>query len=471
MPKVQIPFVGGSYKAHSGNLNAQEAINIFPVIDSQQGKSPVSMYRVPGSTEFADLGTGEKVDQMLAWDALLYAVSDGNIFEIDSVGAVTDRGALAGISSSGNTWMEKNRLQIMIADGSVNGWTYTVSTTTAAAIADGDFPGASSLTYQDGYGIVSVPDSDQFNISGLYDFTSWDALHFATAETKSDTISTIFSNGRELRLFGKENLENWFNSGADFPFDLMKGTEQAIGTIAPASVASGDNAVMWLGITNQIWLARGYAPQIISTPQIEHQIEGLGTFSDAIGFTYTQEGNTFYILTFPTGGKTFAYDLSTGFWHQRSTGTQEGRWRANCNAFFGNKNLIGDYADGKIYLLDMDTRLDGGEPIKWLRTAQHISESGFDIFHNSLEVNMDTGFALAGEKPQIWLSWSDDGGKTWSNQHQNTMGKSGQYSKKLIWGGLNGLGKSADRIYKLEGDGAAKTSIIDAYLYFDLGSW
>ena len=63
-----------------------------------------------------------------------------------------------------------------------------------------------------------------------------------------------------------------------------------------------------------------------------HPIESLiqsiretSTIADAIGFTYTQRGHKFYVLTFPTGGLTLVYDIAQGLWHERQSYGQT-RW-------------------------------------------------------------------------------------------------------------------------------------------------
>ena len=56
-----------------------------------------------------------------------------------------------------------------------------------------------------------------------------------------------------------------------------------------------------------------YQPVPVSTYQIDYQIKQMTTQSDARSYWYQGEGHTFYVLTFPTDGKTFEYNLSTGF--------------------------------------------------------------------------------------------------------------------------------------------------------------
>jgi hypothetical protein len=45
---MKIPFVGGAYEARSKNANAQRCLNLYPVVNQQGGKEPLSMQHTPG---------------------------------------------------------------------------------------------------------------------------------------------------------------------------------------------------------------------------------------------------------------------------------------------------------------------------------------------------------------------------------------------------------------------------------------
>jgi len=56
------------------------------------------------------------------------------------------------------------------------------------------------------------------------------------------------------------------------------------------------------------------------------------------------------------------------------------------------------------------------------------------------------------------LSWSDDGGRTWSNEHWRSAGKIGEYDKICQW--LR-LGRTKDsRIFKLSVSDTQKWDIL-----------
>jgi hypothetical protein len=238
-----------------------------------------------------------------------------------------------------------------------------------------------------------------------------------------------------------------------------------IGCGAAASLVSMPEGIAWLDNFYRVVLCAGYAPAQISTPAIEYAFQGYATKSDAIAYSYKQEGHTFYVITFPTESRTWAYDLTTGFWHTRVSGTGSGRHRGNCFAYFNGKNLVGDWQNGNIYELDLDTYTDvGGAYIVAKRACQAIHSGKNRMFHHVLELDMETGVGLVtghGSDPQVCLDWSNDGGHTWSNEHWTTMGAIGTYTTRARW---SKLGSARQRVYRVTIDDPVKRVIIGAYL-------
>lgn len=52
---MEIPFVGGSYKARSNNANAQRCVNLFPATDKQLAKHSLILVGTPGTIELSDI--------------------------------------------------------------------------------------------------------------------------------------------------------------------------------------------------------------------------------------------------------------------------------------------------------------------------------------------------------------------------------------------------------------------------------
>jgi hypothetical protein len=210
----------------------------------------------------------------------------------------------------------------------------------------------------------------------------------------------------------------------------------------------------------------------VSTHAIEFAIQNYATISDAIGYTYQQEGHAFYVLSFPTAGKTWAYDVSTALWHERA-GFENGefvRHRSNCQMSFNNEIIVGDYEDGRLYAFDLDVYADDTEIQKWLRSWRAISPGQNNLKRTAqhmLQLDCESGVGLnngQGSDPQVSLRWSDDGGHTWSNYHARTMGKIGEFGERVIWRRLGMTLKLRDRVYEASGTDPVKIAILGAEL-------
>lgn len=71
-----------------------------------------------------------------------------------------------------------------------------------------------------------------------------------------------------------------------------------------------------------------------------------------------------------------------------------------------------------------------------------------------------------GEDPQAMLRWSDDRGKTWSNELWRSIGQAGQYKQRIRY---NRLGQALDRTYEWSMTDPVKRIIYGAVLDGDLG--
>jgi hypothetical protein len=237
-----------------------------------------------------------------------------------------------------------------------------------------------------------------------------------------------------------------------------------------------DNGLFWLGSdargNGMVYRANGYTGQRISTHAVEYAIQGYATISDAIGYTYQQDGHSFYVLLFPTGDATWVYDVATGGWHERARfeNGQFYRHASNCQMNYNGEIVVGDYDNGNLYAFDLDVYADNGNPQKWLRSWRAMPSDQNTLkrtAHHSLQLDCETGVGLTtgqGSNPQAMLRWSDDGGHTWSNEHWTSMGAIGSFGTRAIWRRLGMTEKIRDRVYEVSGTDPVKVAIVGAEL-------
>lgn len=402
-------------EGRSRTVDAERLVNMYA--EAAEG---LTLHNTPGLVLSSALGSGP-VRGIEVMGGVRYTVSGNNLYSGTS--------AVGYIDGSGIVDIAHNGTQLVIVTSAGTGYVYTVSAG-LSQITDTDFPPASSVDYMDGYFLFSEMNSGIFFISALNDATDVDALDFATAESAPDNLVRVFVDHREVWLMGTETNEIWINTGAtDFPFERQEGAVNEKGCIAKASVAKADNSIYWLDKDGIVRRADGYNPIRISTHSIENAISQ-GTLADAEAFTYVQEGHEFYVLTVPGAG-TFVYDAATLLWHERESrtdGVSEGRWRASGYAQSGNTHYVGDYENGNVYTLDLDTYQENGHEMVSEMEFPALRNEGSRFKVNSIRLDMETGVSAS---PQVMMESSRDG-RNWSEESWRDFGDVGEY-KRVIW--------------------------------------
>ncbi len=484
---MKIPFVGGTYNAVSGAIDASRAINFYPEVSQEDSKSVVSMIGTPGTVLWATVGTGVIRGQHV-FNSVMFIVSGNKLYSVTTAGVSTELGTLQ--TSTGPISMKNNGIasagiggnQLIVVDGTA-GYLYNVATAAFSTISGGGFPANPVMAaYMDGYFIVFGSGKMAYAVSNLYDGSTWNALATASIIASPDAIVSVISAHNQLWFLKSETSEVWYNAGTPTsqgsPFSRIAGSVIEFGNAAAFSVAHGAGAVFFLGSIREnqgskfvgVVKLAGNVPQVISPPAINYQIGQFATISDAIAYMYSDSGHQFYVLTFPTANATLVYDATTNFWHERSTyiggASSVRRHTSNCYANFAGKHLVGDYrANGKIYEMSAATYDDAGYALTSIRQAQHFADKndGRLLSYHRLHIDIESGVGTQtgqGVDPQAGLSWSDDGAKTWSNEYYKSMGKIGEYKKRMSW---KRLGASRDRIFKLTISDPVKRVIVGAF--------
>lgn len=452
-------FIGPTYTLEAPSAGSQRLVNLYPEVhEAGPVKGNVARLKAtPGLRRRVTLGDGPIRGVHRASTGQLFVVSGANLYEVFSHWSAQLRsGSLA--SSSGRVTMADDGTRIVIGDGGSSAFSANLAAGSALAVIGGDCPGG-HVTWQDGYFIHTVPATGRIVISGLNALT-YDALDTATAEGRPDLLVSILSVKRQLWLFGEQTTEVWWNSGdSDFPFARNESAFIETGTVSSGTCARVGDSVAWVGNDERgrgtVWHAQGIQPVRISTHAVEHALSGYARLSEASAFAYQQGGHVFYQLTVPgndeDSGGTWTFDFSTGLWHERSyrsdTGDEPHRAWVGTVAF--GEVVVGDREDGRLYSFDPTYYTDDEDPIRRVRQTPQMDQAGKRIRYNSLELYAEPGVGLSsgqGSAPVAVLSWSDDGGHTWSNEYEASMGAEGEYENRLRW---TRLGTGRNRVFRI----------------------
>lgn len=473
-------FVGSAYQAPSIYQDAQECINWYLETDPtkpQESRGVQALYPTPGllmKFQFANVAE-VRCMYALPGGASMLAVCGNKLYLVSAAFVATAVGTLA--TTAGQVSISDNRISAYIVDGS-NRYSYTIASNVFATISpsDGAFTGADRVDYCDNFFVYNMPGSNQWAATGALS-TVTPALSFSSKDSSPDNIVTLIVDHREVFLIGEKTTERWVNVGSfPFPFQRIPGTSTQHGCVAKNSIARLGESVCWLSQDGRgqaiVIMMAGYTPQRKSTHAVENDIFG-GVIKDAIAYTYQQAGHEFYVLTFPTQDKTWVYDLATDTWHKRAyrdnLNILHRHW-SNCQVVFQGLNLVGDYANGRVYSLDLNTYTDNGQPILRLRRTPHLTSSLKRIFYDFLQVQFQPGVGLStgqGSSPQMMLRWSDDGASTWSAYNAVAIGAIGAFKNRAI---KRRMGWARDRVYEVSITDPVRAVIISAELQTSSGS-
>lgn len=478
-------FVGPSYVSQSPLAAVQRCINWYvEQVEAPGEPSQAVLYPTPGCTSFwadGEAPTESPVRGMTEQNGRCFAVVGQTLYEINSNGTKTSRGTVARDLSPATFAANVDAGDELFITSGDKGYILTLSTN---VLTEELSSGASQGAFLDGFFLALDDATSTLKISDLNDGKTWDGTQIAQRTAGSDPWQAVIVVHRDIWLFGKQTTEVWYNAGtAPFPFAAIPGAFMEQGIVAPFSASRVGNTVMWLGSNAHgagvVWMANGYTPTRVSTHAVEHAIQdyvrsGL-SITDAVAFTYQEDGHEFYVLNFPTAKATWVFDGATRLWHERGTWdaktTTYTAWRPQYHAYAFNKHLVGDRDLGTVYQMSNDLYTDAGDvPLRRLRRSPHLTLEDDTMFYHAFQIELETGLGLSsgqGVDPQAMVRWSDDGGHTWSHEHWVSAGAEGNYGARAIW---RRLGMGRDRVFEVVVSDPIPWRIMSAFIDVSRGT-
>ena len=414
---------------------------------------------------FTDLGTSAQIDGIFEVINQDFAAvfSDGKLFKVESDGTATE---ITGVTINADT-------PVSYADFGVTGyfcnnsrilkWNYADAT--CSYIVDGDAPtDATFVGFIDQYLLALRADSARFEHSDVGLPDTW-LGEFNTEETRPDNAVGLFCNFGQIFIPGTNTLATWIDSGdADSPFERIPGSAEERGSLSPYSFTQIDNSYFFLDTERRVIRLAGNQPQVISN-DFDDRFQSLTDVTDAIGYHYTAEGNTKYVLHFPTDEKTYTFDYKRNLWsewsHFNNTTATRDNYLGRMGAYIvkWNKYIIGSRVDGKLYIASNDYVTDEGDNIiaEFVTGRYNHGTSRYKT-PTKMVIEYKRGAISASDsyEPQISISWRDNGSSVWKSEKNIVINMIGDpYSYKT----LKRLGKYRDRQYRVKMQGNDTTII------------
>jgi hypothetical protein len=431
---LPLPIATGYYTSEILTLAAQTCSNWIPIKPTGGALNTRALLDRRGLTAFATLSGEFRGD--LDYNGVYLTVNSTVLSSVASDGTVT---AITGsIAGNGRLSIAKNDDYVVFVNNLGEGYYYDGSTVTK--ITDGDFLSASTVVFIDGYFLFTTTDGTKFFVSGLNDPSAYDALDRSTAELRPDPIVAAYVYNNLLHIAGTETTEKYNNiGGVSFPFQRINQAANSVGCYSKFTPIEVGNSYAFIGGGKnegaQVYLLSGGQPQVISTPAIDTQLQLFNDaeLANAFSFVFEDRGQHIIGFTFSSDritDRTFCFNMSSGEWFEFKSGTS--KWRAKSVTRVYNKFLCGDDSNQVGYLTD--THTDYGDTIFREKASQpFLAREGDEYRIGLLEAWFQAGTGDATTNPQIMMDFSDDLGKTWSNETWRGLGKVGEYGKRTQW--------------------------------------
>lgn len=464
MPNVPISVAGPTYISRSRNAANQITRNFYLEVNNEN----VSLVPFPGLKAFSTPSAGAPRG-MGVFDNQLYSITDNTLYKISDSGVATSSGT---ITTYGRCCFEESTSSLVITTGNSKPYSYDGTTLTVGS--DADLPNASTVTYLKNRVIYDGNNGDVV-FADLGSPLSVSSANITSADTQPDDTLAVHAFRDQLFVFSERSITPYYNTGTGSPpFAVIQNAVQEIGVAAIHTVSSNYRSLYFLGSDLMPYRITSFQPEPIGDQSIGHAIQGYSSISDAYGVCFSFDNQYFYMLTFP-GQATWLYTEGIG-WTSLAYGFESNPHLIYDYAYCYNKHLVQDRRNGYIYELDFDTYTDNGDYIDRLRTTRKITgkDLGFpgkEIYMERLELVVETGIGLAtgeGSEPRIMMSFSDDGGKTWSPEQWGYMGGMGKftYSQNPYW---TDLGSFYERQFKFRVSHPVKTVLISANADISVG--
>lgn len=460
MGNTTLPIANGFYVSDSLPISGQRAINCYPNIPQSDTVTDANIFGTPGLNQLLtvsgiDSGRGRWEVAGIPFFVIgnkLYRLNrsiDG--FDVETF-TTDDLGTILG---SGPVKMSDNGAELAIVAPGTEAYILDVTTdalTVLSGVANFNGP-ADSVVYIDGFFVFTKTDSDVFFNSNLDDGLTYSALDFSTADADPDNIIGQIVSGSRLYQLGTQTTQTFRNIARDpEPFQNVNGATYDKGLDAPFSLIKDSSTFVMVGSGERespaIWKFTGNGYGKISTTAIDNLLAKLtdAEVSAITAWSYSEAGAFFIGFQFPD--TCLVYDEANKRWHERQSrqGSETTTYRVAGMVEAYGRVLVDDVIDGRIGELDREVYKEYGGPLVRTIITKPFDNLGKETSIGEIEAVMETGVGVTGETvtiggvetpanvdPQLRLSRSTNGGRTYGPELARGLGRSGDYNRRVIW--------------------------------------
>jgi hypothetical protein len=451
MAAVSIPFPLSSSPGANPQESAGRLINCYaePLgkdIEAKKGFTPPPAVwrKCPGLSLFATSAaqTGYRGSILVA--STLYAAWSGKAALYTSSGVETVlTGALTGTEKV--FWARNNAGTPDIVCVAPSTGAFSKSGGAIIAFADPDIGAPNSVCFMDSYFIFTYGD-------GTLQASGQNAVTIATtdkttAQSKPGGLTRSVPFNGQLVALGPAFGEVYSNTANPNGFPFTRSYVLQRGLISPYAIAGHEDgfgsALIWAADDSSVVKANGTPnPDKISPPDLDRLIAGVTTKSTLEAFVYISQGHPKWVIKCPTF--CWEFDLGSQKWNERKSYLLS-TWRAagGCSAF--GKWIVGDSTGGRLlyinelaydeYLNPLVMQIESG-PVSSFPNRTKVARADFNF---ATGVGIATGTDPTATNPGVGISWSNNGGITWSDEFIRRLGRQADASRvTMLRSGMTG---------------------------------
>lgn len=365
----------------------------------------------------------------------IYGPFGTTVYGVDESGSFTPlTGTLPGTGKVFSARNNNATPQVVFVTDSV---AYYITGTSVAAYPDNDVGSPSCVCFHDGYFMWGYG-SGKIQASGV-NVTAVNQLDFTTAESNPDGIFQTWSYQGQLYAGGPSTIEVFGSpiNSENFPLTRV-GYNITPGLIAPFCVAGfeaewGNNPI-YCASDFTVRQLNGYTPNKISPPELDALIAAVVDKTTLEALCYISKGHAMWQLS--CDDWTWTFDVTNQKWHERKSYLLD-RSRMSISLPAFNKWMVGDTQGDGLLQIDSALATEVDDPISVtiesgpaqdFPNRVRVNRTDFDF---TVGVGVATGQDPIETDPTVRISWSDDGGYSWSDPWNRKLGKQAKTQQRV----------------------------------------
>lgn len=432
---ANIPFGNGDWGSVDENIARVVARNIY-LSENPTNPDGVSRMSRPALFRHLEIGPGTIYGMWQESGSLngdWFVVSGETLNRVDrSSMAPTSIGPLPG---AGYVDIAGSRDRVVFVRSGA-AWSSNGGAITQIVMPDSLPVGA--VAFINGMFLLSVQNSDKI-FWMLPGEASPASLHFVTDERSADAVVSMQVISDEIWVLGETGVNVYQDTGDDAArIQRIPGRAYSEGcasraTAVQASV-SGLPCALWVTDTRSVVMSTG-SPDKISTRSEE---ELLKEATNLRAWNFRASRDDFYVIT--ADEFTLVYSITRKEWYRWDSYGFD-NWRAHLGFQVGQVVYAGDGRQGVVWRLE-DGEHDDGQPIVRETTGIVLHTKAEGMPCDSVDIAMSIGWSPSYDvQPKIELSYSDDGGWSWTDQYQQVTGFKGRYDGSVIFRSLGTISR------------------------------